>query len=235
MKILYKDKNLIAIDKEIGMPSQSDPTGDADVMTLLSDRLREMNEPSDLWLVHRLDRVVGGAIVFARNKKYAARLSELASGAGMGKEYLAVAEGIAEGGEMRDFLYKDAAKSKAFVVDRKRAGVKEAFLEYRPIECVEVQGSYRTLVRVKLHTGRFHQIRAQFSTRKMPLVGDGKYGSRDSGARTPALYSARLAFSVDGRKYEISAMPDRSKYPWSLFSEQAYSQFNLPFGGMESK
>ena len=217
------------------MPVQPDPTADKDALTLAGEMLSEMGEASALWLVHRLDRVVGGTVVFARNKRTAAALSELFSTQSTEKEYLAIVEGVAEGGVLEDLLYKDAAKSKAFVVDRKRAGVKEAFLEYRPIECVEVQGSYRTLVRVKLHTGRFHQIRAQFSTRKMPLVGDGKYGSRDSGARTPALYSARLAFSVDGRKYEISAMPDRSKYPWSLFSEQAYSQFNLPFGGMESK
>ena len=95
IEILYKDKNLIAVKKPIGVAVQPDPTGDLDLMTALSGELRERGERSDLWLVHRLDRVVGGVVVFAANKKYAAILSELVSGHTMVKEYLAVAKELA--------------------------------------------------------------------------------------------------------------------------------------------
>lgn len=222
VRVLYKDKNLIAISKDAGVPSQPDPTGDVDAMSLASDALFECGESNSLWLVHRLDRVVGGVIVFARNKKYAAVLSELAAGRNMKKEYLAVVEGEAHGGVLTDLLYKDSAKGKSFVVDRKRAGVKEAELEYIPLERVETEGGVRTLVKVELHTGRFHQIRAQFSHRGTPLVGDGKYGSRDKGARMPALFSHKLTFGALGREYLISDFPDTEAYPWSLFSKNNF-------------
>ena len=220
IEILYKDKNLIAVKKPIGVAVQPDPTGDLDLMTALSGELRERGERSDLWLVHRLDRVVGGVVVFAANKKYAAILSELASGHTMVKEYLAVAEGSAPGGIMKDYLYKDAAKGKAFVVSTERRGVKEAVLEYEPIAEVSTERGVRTLVKVRLHTGRFHQIRVQFASRGLSLVGDGKYGSRDSGARTPALFASRLEFPYANRALEIKALPDITEYPWSLFADR---------------
>ncbi len=222
MEILYKDKNLIAINKPAGMPVQPDPTSDKDALTLMGEMLSEMGENSALWLVHRLDRVVGGTVVFARNKRTAAALSELFSSQNTEKEYLAVVEGRAEGGVLIDYLYKDAAKGKAFVVDRKRAGVKEAKLEYTPLSSVECERGTYTLVRVRLHTGRFHQIRAQLSHRGTSIVGDGKYGSHDNRAKMPALFSSRLAFSALGRDYDIKKSPDKESYPWSLFDEVNY-------------
>ena len=222
MEILYKDKNLIAINKPAGIPVQPDPTSDKDAMSLCAEILAEQGENNALWLVHRLDRVVGGTVVFARNKRTAAALSELFSAQGTEKEYLAVVEGVAEGGVLEDFLYKDAAKGKAFVVDRKRAGVKEAKLEYAPIATVETERGTYTLVRVKLHTGRFHQIRAQLSSRGMPIVGDGKYGSHDNRAKMPALFSSRLGFTLGGKSYNIKKSPDKESYPWSLFDEANY-------------
>lgn len=224
MQILYKDKSLIAVNKAIAEPIQSDLTGDKDTMTLLSSHLASIGEKSDLWLVHRLDRVVGGVAVFARTKKCAAALSEAFSTHAVKKEYFAVVEGICEsGGVMQDLLFKDSAKGKAFIVDRKRAGVKEASLEFEPVATASCDRGDRTLVRVRLHTGRFHQIRAQFSHRRMPLVGDGKYGSRDNGANTPALFSANLEFTLDGREYKITAIPNTEVYPWSLFDKEAYT------------
>ena len=224
MKIVYKDKDVVVINKDAGMPVQSDKSGDADAMTLLSEELKAICEPSALWLVHRLDRVVGGAVAFARNKKYAQILSELVSGDGMIKEYFAIVEGSAEGGEMRDLLYKDSAKGKSFVVDRKRNGVKEAFLEYTHLESAETERGIYSLVKVRLHTGRFHQIRAQFSSRRMPIVGDGKYGSHDNKAKLPALFSARVAFTVGNKRVDAKALPDVSSYPWSLFSESSFNK-----------
>ncbi len=224
MQILYKDKSLVAVNKAIGEPIQSDLTGDKDTMTLLSSQLSSINDKSDLWLVHRLDRVVGGVAVFARTKKSAAMLSEAFSTHAVKKEYFAVVEGVCEsGGVMQDLLFKDSAKGKAFIVDRKRAGVKEASLEFEPVATASCERGDRTLVCVRLHTGRFHQIRAQFSHRGMPLVGDGKYGSRDNGANTPALFSANLEFNLGGREYKISTAPNTEVYPWSLFDKEAYT------------
>ena len=219
MEILYKDKNMIAVYKPAGIPSQPDPSQDADAMTLSSELLMKSGEKNtELYLVHRLDRVVGGVMVFARNKEYAARLSMLVAERGAQKEYLAVVDGEAEGGILTDYLYKDARIGKSFVVDRKRAGVKEASLEYVPIAVYESEKGKKTLVKVKLHTGRYHQIRAQLSSRKLPIVGDGKYGSRDNGAKLPALFAFRLAFEINGKKYEFEKMPDTENYPWSLFN-----------------
>ena len=220
MQILYLDKNLIAVNKPYGMPSQSDPTGDKDAMTLASEMLRDMGERDSLWLVHRLDRVVGGVLVFARNKESAAALSALVAERGAKKQYLAVAEGELRGGILTDLIFKDARKNKAFVVDRMRAGVKTAELEYSVLEYAECDKGVRSLLLVTLHTGRFHQIRVQFSSRGTPLVGDGKYGSHDNKAVFPALFSARLSFELKGKKYDIRALPDMDAYPWSLYSRE---------------
>ena len=217
LKILYIDKHLVAVEKPIGMPSQSDPSGDEDAMTLTSRVITERGEPSDLWLVHRLDRVVGGILVFARTKKAAAALSELFASHDLENCYLAVTEGIAAEGELCDLIYKDAARSKAFIVDRKRAGVKDARLISHSLSLADTAGGARNLVEVKLLTGRFHQIRAQLASRGTPLVGDGKYGSRDKGARTPSLYAYRLKFTYGGRDYDIGSLPAADSYPWSLF------------------
>ena len=138
MEILYKSKNALVVLKPPAMPAQSDKSGDVDAMTKASDMLREMGEIADLWLIHRLDRVVGGLMVFARNKRSAAELSELVSGRGIAKDYLAVVDGVCEGdGVMKDYIFKDSTKSKAFIVDRKRGGVKDAELRYSAIETVE--------------------------------------------------------------------------------------------------
>ena len=222
IEIISKTKDYIIIYKPVGIPSQSDPSGDKDAMTMCSEMLRQNGESAELYLIHRLDRVVGGLIVFARNKKSAATLSALVAEHNITKEYFAVVEGRAEGGVMRDYLYKDATLSKAFVTDRKRSGVKEAELEYTTLDTVCLDNREISLVRVRLKTGRFHQIRAQFSSREMPLIGDKKYGSRDFKAKTPSLFAARLAFCFNGKEVSESKLPDHSVYPWSLFEEEKY-------------
>lgn len=216
MEILFNDKNLIAVKKPFGMPSQSDPTGDVDAMTAASEALRAMGEQGNLWLVHRLDRVVGGVLVFAKNKTAAAELSARVADKSAKKEYLAVVHGECQGGIFTDFLFKDSKKGKAFVVDRKRAGVKEASLECEPLSAVTTEQGVKTLVLVRLFTGRFHQIRAQLSSRGNSIVGDGKYGSHDNRC-SPALFSARLSFECCGKSYDIKALPELAEYPWALF------------------
>lgn len=220
MQIVFKNKDFIIVNKPAGIPSQSDLTNDDDAMTLTSAKLRKLGEGSELWLIHRLDRVVGGLLVFARNKKSAAILSSLAASGGLEKRYIAALEGEAEGGLLNDFIYKDSTSLKAYVTDRKRAGVKEARLEYKPLSFA----LGKTLVHIDLITGRFHQIRVQFSSRKMPLVGDKKYGSRDSVSKNPALFACRLGFDFKGEHYEFKALPDTDKYPWNLFENKIYEE-----------
>ena len=215
-EILYKDKNAVVIYKSVGIPSQPDPSGDADAMTLLRESLRAAGESDELYLVHRLDRVAEGLLIYARNKRAAAELSRLAAEQGLGKEYLAVVSGEAEGGILTDYLYKDARQSKAFVVDRPRAGAKLAELEY---ECIGKRDG-KSLLRIELHTGRFHQIRVQMASRKMPLVGDGKYGSRDKGCYHPALVSHRLELDLFGKHINVIRLPDTSVYPYNVFAEE---------------
>lgn len=216
------NKDYVIIYKPSGTPSQSDPSGDKDAMTECSDILRSRGEDDTLYLIHRLDRVVGGLLVFARNKKTAAILSALVSGDGLNKEYFAVVSGDAPGGVMKDYLYKDATLGKAFVTDKKRAGVKEAELEYKTLGTVIYNSAPMSLVKIRLKTGRFHQIRAQFASRKMPLIGDKKYGSRDFKAKMPSLFATAIGFDINGERITVSRLPDLNEYPWSLFEEEKY-------------
>ena len=222
IEIVSKSKDYVVIYKPVGIPSQSDPSGDADAMTLCGELLHSMGERDTLFLIHRLDRTVGGLLVFARNKKSAADLSSQVAAHSLTKEYFAVVEGRAEGGLLRDYIYKDATLGKAFVTDRKRAGVKEAELEYSVLDTVAQGEREISLVRVKLKTGRFHQIRVQFASRKMPLIGDKKYGSRDFVAKAPSLFATRLGFFAGGEEIVVSKLPDLTRYPWSLFMEEKY-------------
>lgn len=222
IEIVSKTIDYVVIYKPAGIPSQSDPSGDPDAMTLCSIALREMGEKDGLYLVHRLDRVVGGLMVFARNKKTAADLSLQVAEHSFEKLYFAVVEGRAQGGVMLDYIYKDSALSKAFITDRKRSGVKTAELEYETLDVAELEGRMLSLVKIRLKTGRFHQIRAQFASRKMPLIGDKKYGSRDVKAKMPALFATEIDFKINEKGVKATRLPDVTEYPWSLFAERKY-------------
>lgn len=215
-EILYKSKNALVVRKPVGMPSQSDPSGDTDLMSAASASLSELGEDPRLWLVHRLDRNVGGVIVFARTRGACAELSSLVSGEGIGKRYLAVCEGCVREGEYRDLLFKDSATGKAYIVKTARRGAKEALMRVKLI--AEREG--KSLVAVKLSTGRFHQIRAQLSGAGNSIVGDKKYGSRDSRARTPALFASRLDMKLFEEKISVEALPSIEDYPWSIFAAE---------------
>ena len=185
MKIHYEDKYLIVADKEAGVASQKDPSGRPDMVTLLSEHCRK-----EVFCVHRLDTATSGIMVYAKDSRTAGKLSAaLSHENGAVKEYVCICRGECDdSGKMEDLLYHDRQKNKAFVVKKERSGVKKASLSYKSL-------AYKddlSLVRVTLHTGRTHQIRVQFASRKMPLVGDGKYGSRDN--RPLALHCLRLSF-----------------------------------------
>ena len=193
LTVLYEDDALAVCLKPVGVLSQSAPgESGGDMLSLL----REQLGCRDVYLIHRLDRGVGGVMVFAKRQDAAGRLSAAVADRSLIKEYVAMVHGAPteSQGEMVDLLYKDAAKNKSFVVQRQRAGVKSAQLTYRVLASYEdEEGAPLTLVRIRLGTGRTHQIRVQFSSRGMPLVGDGKYGARDHGVSV-ALWSCRLCF-----------------------------------------
>ena len=221
-EILYISKNAIVIYKPPTMPSQSDLSGNEDAMTLTARILKEMGEREELYLINRLDKLVSGLMLFARNKNYAKKLSALLSDDLFCKEYLAVTDGAPDEGEMVDWLVKDSASGKAIVCDESRSGAKKAILNLELVDTVIHKGKKKSLVRVTLKTGRFHQIRVQLSSRGAPLVGDKKYGSRDFSARTPALFAYHLSALVDGELIEAARLPDIDKYPWNLFDASKY-------------
>ena len=188
MQILFDDKNIVVIVKPVGMDSEHE------VPAALG---------GDLYPVHRLDKNVGGVMVYARTKAAAAALSKAIQDGTMVKEYVAMVHGTPpEIGDWEDLLFKDSSKNKVFVVKKERKGVKKARLEY-----VRLNAGERSLVRIRLHTGRSHQIRVQFSSRGFPLVGDGKYGAKDQ-VTAPMLFSCRLTFPLNGRLHAYSALPD---------------------------
>ena len=192
MDILYQDKGIAVIVKPVGLDSQ------AAVPQALEKQLGGTFYP-----VHRLDLNVGGVMVYARTKQAAAALSRAIQEGTMVKEYVAMVHGTPdEAGDWEDLLLKDSAKNKVFVVGRMRGGVKKARLEYRRLSQGET-----SLVHIRLHTGRSHQIRVQFSSRGYPLVGDHKYGSRDE-AKAPMLFSCRITFPWKGKSQSFEAYPE---------------------------
>lgn len=191
MEILHLDDNIIVIIKPVGLDSESE------VPKALSEEFG-----GEVFTLHRLDKNVGGVMVYARNKKTAAILSKAIQQGEMVKEYLAKVHGTpAESDTFEDLLFKDSRKNKVFVVKRQRAGVKKAKLEYRRI----TEGE-ESLVHVRLYTGRSHQIRVQFASRGYPLVGDHKYGSK-SEVKAPMLFSHRITFPYMGKEVTFTATP----------------------------
>lgn len=216
MQVLYEDKEIICVEKPIGVPVQPDPSGDADLMALV----REEGKLASLYLVHRLDRSVGGVVLFAKNARAAAKWSTAFAERRVEKMYYLVAAGApSDAGEMRDFIRKESAASKAFITKGPHGGAKEAHLSYETVARAEDSGVPCALVCVRLTTGRFHQIRVQFASRGMPLFGDGKYGSRKKGCRT-ALFAAAL--KAEG--LSVSLLPPLTEYPWNLFEKEVYEK-----------
>ena len=192
MQILYSDRSLVACIKPVGLDSE------AEVPAALKEILG-----GEIFPIHRLDQNVGGVMVYARTKAAAASLSKAVQEGLMVKEYVALVHGTPpERGDWEDYLFKDSRKNKVFVVKKERRGVKLARLEFDRLTAGE-----QSLVRIRLHTGRSHQIRVQFSSRGFPLVGDHKYGSRDA-ATAPMLFSCRITLPMGGETKVFEALPD---------------------------
>lgn len=217
IEILFQNEDFLACVKPVGVASQCD--GGEDMVKLLAEQ-----EKCEIFPVHRLDTAVGGVMIFAKSKKSAAFLSKEIAEKRFEKQYYAVVDGVPEPkvGTMNDLLFKDSAKNKSYVVKRERRGVKRASLDYRTI----AQCKGKSLVCISLNTGRSHQIRVQFSSRKMPLCGDGKYGSRDNGCQI-ALWSQKISFKSGGKDYAFEKQPDFSSYPWNIFPQKAVEICNV--------
>lgn len=186
MEILYEDKAIVVAVKPPEILSQGDEKGRENAV----DLLKKVTD-SEIFPVHRLDKGVGGVMVFAKSSRAAAELSRQVSDRTMKKTYLAFVHGeiAEEKGRLEDLLFFDRGKNKSFVVKRERRGVKKALLDY---ECIG-RDEGRSLVRVKLITGRTHQIRVQFSSRGYPLFGDRRYGAKDD-EKNIALWSTEISF-----------------------------------------
>ena len=189
MEILFSDRDLAVCVKPVGLDSEHQ----------LPEELKK-RLGGEIFPIHRLDQNVGGVMVFARTKPAAAALSKLVQDGALVKEYVAQVHGTPpETGDWTDFLFKDSTKNKVFVVKKERKGVKKARLEYVTLA--------PSLVRIRLHTGRSHQIRVQFASRGFPLVGDHKYGSRDE-ATAPMLFSCCITFPWKGSVLKFEKLPD---------------------------
>jgi 23S rRNA pseudouridine1911/1915/1917 synthase len=223
MRVLYEDAALIVCEKPAGVLSQPDVSGQGeDMLSLLRDHLGRPQDGKEPYvgLVHRLDRGVGGVMVFAKQERANAALSTAVANRQAVKQYLAVVHGCPaeREGILRDLLYKDSAKGKTFVVDRERKGVKAASLAYRVLDTrTDTPFGEISLVQIRLHTGRTHQIRVQFSSRGHALVGDGKYGARDH-SRAIGLYSYRLRVPHPMRRGEtVDVFTLPSEPPFDCF------------------
>lgn len=217
-EILFEDNHVLAAVKPVNVLSQEDATGDPDMLSILKAWLKEKyDKPGNVFLglVHRLDRPVGGAMIFAKTSKAASRLADSIRRGDMKKEYLAVAEGSPKqpSARLTDWLLKNESTNIVAVVPAKTPGAKEAILEYT---VVESQGAL-TLLRVNLITGRPHQIRVQLAKAGTPLYGDQKYGRSTPGHQL-ALWSTSLTLPhpVTRAPFTVTSQPPH-EVPWSNF------------------
>ena len=212
--ILHEDHHLLLVEKPVGVAAQS-ADGDS-----LPHRLEQMGYP--VKPVHRLDKPTGGVMVYACTDKAAASLSALVGQHDrFQKEYLAVVQGFPPSAKdtLTDLLYHDVKRNKSYVVARARKGVREAVLDYTVLETATTDEGVFSLIGVRLHTGRTHQIRVQFASRKMPLYGDSRYGGIKGNAL--GLWSHRLTLPhpITGEILSAESRPDWSSAPWCYFKE----------------
>lgn len=218
MRILFEDNHVLVAVKPPMVPTQADASGDADMLSMVREYLRETyHKPGNVYvgLLHRLDRPVGGVMVFAKTSKAASRLSRQIREGGMQKEYLAVVHGLPPAeGRMEDFLLKDGTKNRVKVVREGIPGAKRAALSFRR----EAARRDRSLVRVFLETGRPHQIRVQFASRRTPLWGDQRYNPQARPGQQIALWAVSLTLRHPVTQETMTfTCPPPDNVPWNLF------------------
>ena len=219
VNVIYEDNHLLVVEKPVNVLSQGDDTNDRDMLTILKEYIKEKyNKPGNVYLglVHRLDRPVGGVMVFAKTSKAASRLSEQIRSKTFKKTYFAIIHGtMNKKGTLKDYLYKDSKTNTVKVVKKGYTNSKDAELEYEILSSRD----NLSLVKIDLKTGRPHQIRVQFASRGNPLYGDQKYGKNvNKVGQQIALWSNSIEIihpiSKDKLIFKLNP-PD--EYPWNLF------------------
>lgn len=206
LKVIYEDNHIIVVEKVPNIPSQADKTGDVDMLSLVKDYIKEKyNKPGNVYLglVHRLDRPVGGIMIFAKTSKAASRLSNEVREKVFKKKYLAVVDGKIEEekGTLEDYLYKDQRNNMSKVVNKDKKNAKFAKLDYEVLKYNKIKDL--SLVKINLHTGRHHQIRVQLSNLGHSIFGDQKYGKRGRGKQI-ALWAYELTIKHPTTKEEMT-------------------------------
>lgn len=221
-KVIYEDNHIIVVEKKPNIPSQSDKTGDIDMLTIVKGYIKEKyNKPGNVYLglVHRLDRPVGGIMIFAKTSKAASRLSNQVREKIFKKEYLAVVDGKFEQkkGSLTDYLYKDERNNISKVVKKEKKNAKLANLDYEVLKYNNVKNL--SLVKINLHTGRHHQIRVQLANFNHSIFGDQKYGTRGKGKQI-ALWAYKLTIihPITKEEMEFTDFPDNVG-TWCILKE----------------
>ena len=205
LKVIYEDNHIIVVEKIPNVPSQEDETGDISMMSLVKDYIKEKyNKPGNVYLglVHRLDRPVGGVMIFAKTSKAASRLSNQVREKVFKKEYLAVVDGKLEQekGTLENYLYKDKKTNTSYVVNKDKKDSKYAKLDYEVIKYNKENDL--SLIKINLYTGRHHQIRVQLSNFGHSIYGDQRYGSRGKNKQI-ALWAYKLIIEHPTKKEKI--------------------------------
>ena len=223
VKVIYEDNHLLVVEKPVNILSQGDDTNDKDMVNLLKQYVKEKyNKPGNVYigLVHRLDRPVGGAMVFAKTSKAASRLSEQVRNKTFKKTYRAVIHGTMnkESDILKDYLYKNKKTNMVSVVNKNHKDAKNAELSY---ETLEHKNNF-SLVEIDLKTGRPHQIRVQFASRRHPLFGDQRYGQNvNKVGQQISLWSYKIEIEHPTTKEKMEFICDLPKeYPWDLFKNK---------------
>ncbi len=213
LNVIYEDNHIIVVEKPVNIPSQGDKTGDIDMLTIIKDYLKEKyNKPGNVYLglVHRLDRPVGGVMVFAKTSKAAARLSEQVREKIFKKKYLVIANGKfkEEKGVLSDYLLKDEKNNISKVVKENTKNSKFAELDYEVLKYdAELDLS---VLKINLHTGRHHQIRVQLSSRNHSIYGDQKYGGRGHGKQICLwAYELTIQNPITKEKMTFKSIPQK--------------------------
>ncbi len=222
LNVIYEDNHIIVVEKQPNIPSQEDKTEDMDMLSLVKEYIKEKyNKPGNVYvgLVHRLDRPVGGVMVFAKTSKAASRLSNQVREKIFKKKYLAVVDGKLEQeqGTLEDYLYKDERNNISKVVDKNKKNAKLAILDYKVLAYNELKNL--TLLEINLHTGRHHQIRVQLAHSGHSIFGDQKYGTRGQGKQIALwAYELTIQHPISKETMVFKSLPE-SNGTWCILKE----------------
>ena len=220
ISIIYEDNHLLVVEKPINMPVQEDRSRDQDLLSTLKQMIKVRDKkPGNVYLalVHRLDRPVGGVMVFAKTSKAASRLSDVIRRNKLDRKYLTVVRGVSQAKHKKlvHHLLKDRRRNLVQVVPGKTKRAQKAILEYKTLEVLDDL----SLLAVQLHTGRSHQIRVQLSADRLPIMGDQKYGIEKKAGQQIALWAYELAFPHPTTKEVLTFNSEPpNKYPWNIWS-----------------